>query len=700
MAVFVLYPPTVFLFWLLDSTTVDCVTPTSSPAQITAPNEEVKKSYPQNPPTDHVREDFRDQKPSKTTTDSARYPTHNLTEASRVRKRVKRSYHVEEHELLKKVRKNQPKKSVVYYYENEKLSEQADPQKRTHKDESRFGNYTVEQRQYANEPTHYHRRELASQSHEKSSAKIYSESHRKQDRTFAYRNNVKSLDRGKPSAIQLENKDYQDKNTGLENVMIVEYHTVRSNRRPSYHEENNSSRPNVTQHSSQGYYSPPQSSPVVTSNYVPVTTSTAPVQQAQPPRVSAQPMPTQESAKSTEEPKVVYVPVYPVSQGPNGVIYEPIPNATPIMAKDTLPVQKVQQAPPQHVQEQPRIIQAVPPQRQEVVMSPPSQPEQKPRVEYRPYEPIMPQQLAAAPAPQTFQPHPQGHVIIQQPHSASATPTTYAVAQVPQYAVRPAPPQPPSHQYQPQQPHQQSPPQAQQHYQPHHPPVSTPQTVVYRPAAPSYQEPPRHYYPRPPTMQGYQERVMVQPVHGPPRPPMPVQQPMYHHQERPSHAQQPARPPPLPSQPQHAEKPALPSPSYPQESANRLMTPRYTPDGQKHEHKFVYAPPPADFMHSPVYRVPTNDENTPIYHHEKVERHHHKTGSRKRKPSYPSHAVLQTKSEHHDNLPSPADTHSRTPSPKETDLRCNERLVKSPHQPSPLNKSSLVMTPPVSPNDR
>lgn len=644
----------------------------------------------------------QERKATQSPTEPPKYQTNYPEEVQRVRKRAKRNHNLYEdsEQAHKKVRKGQPKRTVVYYYENEKLSEKNNsPNSVACKDESRFENYTHEKRHYANEAARFQSHERTSQSQHNSSGKLYSEPHGKQVKSFAYQNKGESVERRKtPSATRhTENNELIDKNVGLENVMIVEYHSMRANRKNSYRDE----RTPVTQHSSQRYYSPPHRSPVGSPNYgptSPVTASTTPMQVAQPPRATAQPMPSPDNVKSPEqEPKVVYVPVYPVSQGPNGVIYEPIPNATPIMAKDTMQVQKAQPPPPpQHVQEQPRIMQAVqqPQQRQEVIMtSPPPQHEQKPRMEYRGYEPQMPQQLTAAPAPQSYQPHPQGHVMVQQPQSAPATPTTYTVAQVPQYAVRSAPPQ---HYQQPQPYRQPPPPPPQQHYQPV---VTTAQQpIIYRPQA--YQEPPRHYYPRQPqpTSQVYQERVIVQPAPAPAGPPVSIQQPMYHHHERTNHSQQPIRPPPLPSQPQHAEKPALPSPSYPQESAHRLPTPRYTPDGVKHEQKFVYVTPPADFMNSPVYRVPNNDENAPLYQHDKAS--HHKTGSRKRKPSYPAHAVLQDKAEHHENLPSPVDRQSRTPSPKETDLRCNERLVKSPNRPSPLNKSSLVMTPPVSPSER
>lgn len=649
---------------------------TDSSYRISSPNDAPREFYTT---VEHVHRAIGEKKATTSPPELPNHASNNLDEPHKARKTVKRSngFDEETEQSYKKQRKGQMKKPTVYYYE-EKLSEKNDsPKPVVCKDASTFENYTLEKRHYVNEGTRYQRHELTSQSQHNSTGKLYAEQHGKQVKSFTYRDNRESFEREKTLSAQRHNtnNELSDKTTGQEKI-IVDYQSMRANRQNSYRDEMHQ-RPAVTQQASRGYYSPPHSSPPTASNYgptSPVSTSTTPVQIAQSPRASAQPMPSPDSVKTSEQDaKVVYVPVYPVSQGPNGVIYEPIPNATPIMAKDTIQVQKVQQqqqqqAPPQqqHPAEQPRMVQ--PPQhRQDVVVTspPPQQTEHRPQ--YRLYEPQVP--MTAAPAPQTYQPHPappQGHILVQQP------PTTYAVA--PQYAVRPA-----AHHYQQAQAPYQPPP---QHYQ-----TVAPQTVIYRAVPPpqTYQEqPPRHYYPRQP----YQERVIVQ-NQRPPPPPV-QQQPIY----RPE--QPPTRPPPLPSQPQHAEKAALPSPSYPQESANRLLTPRYTPDSAKHEHKFVYAPPPADFMHSPVYRVPNNDENVPIYQHDKP----HKTGSKKRKSSYPVHAVLQNKTEQHDNLPIPSDGTSRTPSPKETDLRCNERLVKSPHQSASLNKSSLVMTPPVSPNDR
>jgi uncharacterized Zn-finger protein len=721
------------------------MTPTSPAAQISPTNHVDMKLYPT---TGHVR-GFEKREATRSAPEIPKYQEPHTKVNQRGRKKSKRSFEQQPEEVTdnyvpKKIRKGQPKKTVVYYYET---AEEAKARENNGlhkapftKDDSRFiKNYTHEKRHYANEHGRYHKHEQATQSHGTSSDNYYSHRGGKQTGSFAMQNDRESLEQGKPDlkgTQKLEkNNDAFDKNAGLENVMIVEYHSMSRNRENNYRSNEQKTSGIVTQPTSQGYFAPPRS--VHSTNYGSMTssmTTTAPAQIPPPERAHVQAVNKQDISRNQEpETKVVYVPVYPVSQGPNGVIYEAIPNATPIMAKDTLQVQQAQPVPQQgqQQQQQPRPMPQMVQPGQEVVVrrvlsSPPMPPtpesEQKSRIEYRAYEPRMPQQLTAAPAPQSFQPHPQGHVMMQ-PQTAESMriassppypPQNTTLMQLTQYQAS-RPPHP--HQYQPRPEQSQNSHAAQQplSYRPQHPSVSVSQAVTTRgpdpsvqhyqptrsavPISQAYQEVPRQYgqqQSQPPMQHpGYQREGMVVQVvrssYGQPVNVVAAQQPMY--QER---INQP-RPPPLPSQPLHAEKPALPSPSYPQESANRLPTPRYTPEGINHEQKFVYAPPPADFMDSPVYRVPTNEEkNKNIFYSGRV---NNKTGSKKRKSSFPAHTVMPRTTEEHQEIPSPVESHSRTPSPKETDLRCNERLVKSPNQPSSLIKSSLVITPPVSPTD-
>ncbi|XP_068721186.1 uncharacterized protein [Montipora capricornis] len=57
--------------------------------------------------------------------------------------------------------------------------------------------------------------------------------------------------------------------------------------------------------------------------------------------------------------------------------------------------------------------------------------------------------------------------------------------------------------------------------------------------------------------------------------------------------------------PEH-KAPSLPVPPYPAENPSQPPTPQYTPDG-KEVQKFIYTQPPPDFLRSPVYRVPVTD---------------------------------------------------------------------------------------------
>lgn len=708
----ILYPPTVFLFWVSDSSSVDNAIPTTSVDHVTPAAHVDRRLH-----AGHVRQIERsssqDEKPvefSRSSVGIPKYQVVNTKVNPGSRKNSKRSLESEPEDfadnyVAKKVRKGQPKKTVVYYYETAeetKARESREGFYKASKDDSGYGrNSTHEKRHYANEHSRYHKHEQTSQSPGTSSDNFYSSSGGKQTGSFAMQNRRESLDQEKATLKGTQkNNDVLDKNAGLENVMIVEYHSMSRNQNNRLRTNEHKSSEPVTQQVSRGYYLPPRS--VHTTTYRPVNSDvkTSVTAHIPPPQSASVP-----AAKQEPETKVVYVPVYPVSRGPNGVIYEAIPNATPIMAKDTVQVQP-SQTEPQQAQQPNQPPRAIPQPAQPVIPSTSApQNEQKPRMEYRAYEPHMPQQLTATPAPahQSFPPHPQGHVMVQPqtaeemglPHSGPRSPPypphTTTVVQMTRYP----------HQYQPRR--------EQPSYQPRHPSVSASQppnteiseSVHYQPAKPvvpvsqPYREPPVHQYGQQSQLQHHtyqREGMTVQRPY--PSQMNVVSAPPTMYTDRAAQL----RPPPLPSQPQHAEKPAPPSPTYPQESANRHLTPRYTPDKVNHGIKFVYAPPPADFMNSPVYRVPNNEETNKneAYANGKAA---YKTGSKKRKSSFPSHAVMPRKIEEHQEIPSPVESNSRTPSPKETDLRCNERLVKSPHRPLPLTKSSLVITPPVSPTD-
>ncbi|XP_032219308.2 uncharacterized protein LOC5518755 [Nematostella vectensis] len=586
-----------------------------------------------------------------------------------------------EESATKKTRQELPKKNKVQNHEFEGSerrrgnfnSMQAELETRG------FRNYTHGQRHYANERRDNERRERSKKPQGSADKEPHTQ-HRQH--SFALLNGAESTNREKMSLSRRidANNNGIEKNEGLDNVKIVEYHSISAPRRENLYNENNQHGHARTQ--PQVYREPTRTSTVAHSIPAPVASVPQP-----PPQPAQQPASHPSASSRQDEAKVVYVPVYPVAQGPNGVIYEPIPNATPIMAKDAVkyePPQQQRQSPPQPSPT------GAPPQRPH---PPPQQPSPRPPmgVPHRGYEPPQPQQLAASPAPQHFLPrqqHPQGQVIVQQQppyppaHSGAVSYTM----------TRPVHPQ-----YQQTQPNHQP----QLIYTQPSPPASAPVT-------PQQYQPPRHAVPTSQPYQAvqrpfngqYQQQQAYQAARSPPAPGQPQYHPAQQIQyQNPGnyrvHRGPPQRPPPLPSQPQLAEKPALQSPSYPQESASRLPTPHYSHSSHGQEPKFVYTSPPAEFA-SPVYRVPSKEGEKKDDHFHNGS---HKSGSRKRKSSNPAHAVPQGQ-RHIQAVPSPPDSYSEQPSPVEAELRCSERLVGSPHQGrSPLNRSSLIITPPGSPNE-
>ena len=148
----------------------------------------------------------------------------------------------------------------------------------------------------------------------------------------------------------------------------------------------------------------------------------------------------------------------------------------------------------------------------------------------------------------------------------------------------------------------------------------------------------------------------------------------------------------------------LPSPPYPVENVSQPPTPQYTPDG-KEQQKFVYAPPPPDFMRSPVYRVPVTEAPQMIQQspHSSQPPSQHSRETLSQPPSQPPKGAKRRKTamphrEVRDSL-LPSESYPQHSSSPGTDLQCNERMSKSPGHNPALNKSSCVITPPGSPHE-
>lgn len=149
---------------------------------------------------------------------------------------------------------------------------------------------------------------------------------------------------------------------------------------------------------------------------------------------------------------------------------------------------------------------------------------------------------------------------------------------------------------------------------------------------------------------------------------------------------------------------SLPTLPYPAETKNQPPTPQYTPDG-KDQQKFIYAPPPPDFLRSPVYRVPVTGEPTMVPTSQPpvqqpvqplVQNMVQTTaqpsnqppkGAKRRKTAMPHREITES------NYPPP---HSTSP---RTELQSTEQISKSPGHNPALNKSSCIITPPGSPQD-
>lgn len=148
----------------------------------------------------------------------------------------------------------------------------------------------------------------------------------------------------------------------------------------------------------------------------------------------------------------------------------------------------------------------------------------------------------------------------------------------------------------------------------------------------------------------------------------------------------------------------LPSPPYPVESVSQPPTPQYTPDG-KEQQKFLYAPPPPDFMRSPVYRVPVTEAPQMVQQspHSTHPPSQHSREPLSQPPSQPLKGAKRRKTAmpHREirDSSSPSGSYPQHSSSPGSDLQCNEKLSKSPGHNPALNKSSCVITPPGSPHE-
>ena len=332
------------------------------------------------------------------------------------------------------------------------------------------------------------------------------------------------------------------------------------------------------------------------------------------------------------DPRVMTSQAYPPQTAAQPV------SAPPYVVTKSEPVSPQQLSPPPGVpvvtsQPYPAPVQAVgPPQPQHYPMPNQPVPGQHP---YPPQDqkltrpPMYPAQYQAAPN-QTPYPVHVVPVSLPYPQATQQVPTSQPA---PPVQTAPGPVPPPQHQYPPERP-------PQPYYQPHGAPA-----VQYQPEKP----PPVqvHYYPanRPPT----EPTVMQQ---------YPDQKPVH-----------------------------LPSLPYPVVNTSQPPTPQYTPDG-KDQQRFVYAPPPPDFMHSPVYRVPATEAPTMVQ--ASLPPSQPPKGAKRRKTAMP-HREIRDSSSPPESYP------QQSTSPE---LQCNERMTKSPPGQNPaLNKSSCVITPPGSPQD-
>ena len=163
---------------------------------------------------------------------------------------------------------------------------------------------------------------------------------------------------------------------------------------------------------------------------------------------------------------------------------------------------------------------------------------------------------------------------------------------------------------------------------------------------------------------------------------------------------------------QHSPEQKQTVPPYLTENNSQPPTPQYTPDG-KEVPKFIYTQPPADFLHSPVYRVPVSNSSAVVPKSQAVAQPpihlpvqppltvHSSVQPNVQPPSQPSNPPpkgakrRKAAMPHREITPTPSENSTSS----EKQLQCSETISKSPGNNPALTKSSCVITPPGSPQD-
>lgn len=687
--------------------------------------------------------------------------------------------------ISRKTRKKNPRKSVVYYYEvAKKLKEGRGEQlqgvshdARSHRDVPHEGQgprttFSSHQRKH-NYAAAANSKQVKSQGNPHGGYQFnpptYSTRCQEKSTRFEYQ---KTIYRERPTQFnyaETSGKFSREShevaptvnNVGLDNVKIVEVHSIGQKMDIVYPDKSRNSPPVPSHRPNEDYRgnvpaaNVPASAPPTT-NYIqrkePLPQETAPVQ----------------TSVSSVKPVVHYLPVYAIPSS-NGVQYQAVPGAA-ILEKVSgspnlyAPVGNNGEAKPQpaYQQQAPPTAPQQPPAQPQVPPAMPHQPQvqgpshtQHHLPQQQPQGPVVYQPRMSGPgAAQTvppspmvqpgYQPRPSSAPVASLPYPPAdprittaqvySPPGAAQPASAPPYVVtksEPVPPQqlsPPGHPIVTSQPYPVpvqavGPPQP-QHY--HVPNQTVPGQHPYPPQDQKLTRPPMYppQYQVAPNQTPYPVHVIPAPLpYPPPTPQVPTSQPAppvqttrQHHypQERPPQPYYPPhsvpavqyqpekstpvavhyypvnRPPaevPVVQQYPDQKPVQLPSLPYLVENTSQPPTPQYTPDGEDKQ-KFVYAPPPPDFMRSPVYRVPPATEAPTIVQPSQPSNQPPK-GAKRRKTAMPHREIK-------DSL-SPQERHPQQSTSPE--LQCKERMTKSPGHHPVLNKSSCVITPPGSPQD-
>lgn len=695
--------------------------------------------------------------------------------------------------VQRKTRKRSPKKSVVYYYQASKEgTEQSrgaenelchfkdvslDRQGRPNKLQRNGQNYAAADfkrvtSQGSPSGGYYYTSEHPVNCQERTARFEYEKKVHKENST---RNNY-----GNPSAkFPREKREVAQitSNVGLDNVKIVEVHSIGQTTNVAYPDEKRNGPPHARQPSEDYHCNTSTASESTHGHYIPRNKEPAP-----------QVTPAVPASAPSTDPVVHYLPVYAIPSS-NGVQYQAVPGAAilekvPGSSNLYSPVGRNGESKPK------------PDYQQQAPAAAPQQPPSQPQVP----QGIPPQsQVQPPPPPQTHRPQPQGQVVYQPRMMANPGPNQPLQNPIPQPAYPPQPDNPPvtALPYPTANPRviqaQAYPPQATSQ------PVSAPPYVVtksetapphplsppglpvaptqsYPATNPTVRPPPPQHYPPSQVVQGQppyptQDQKQTRPTMYPPQYqtapnqhpyqvhyvpvalpyPQPGQQvptsqsapaaqtaPHQFTNERP-HQPQPYYPPHSSAtvhyQPENsgqvqvhyypANKPtrevsqlypdhkpaAVPALPYPPENASQPPTPQYTPDG-KEVQKFIYTPPPPEFLRSPVYRVPVTEPQSmvpttqpptqppvqivvqpPVQVQSSVQ-------SAVQLPNQPPKGAKRRKAAmpHREIVSSPSGFPEQSSS-AEAPLHCREQISKSPGHNPVLNKSSCIITPPGSPQD-